>query len=60
MKLRLSIGSCTVNTTPSSFSSVLCPEDAKVFGDMLCSMLTLKGFAVTEYVNNVRYEIRCT
>ena len=62
MKLTVTIGSCTVNTTPSSFSSLFDPEDAKVLGDMLNLgiMLSQKGDIVTQYVNNVYYKIRCT
>ena len=63
MKLQVTIGSCTVNTTSQDLGRILEQEDAAVFNDMLNlnRALCLEGNTITisRYSNGVRYEIRC-
>ena len=61
MKLQVTIGTLTVNTTPSSLGRCFSQEDADVFNGMLTlsATLRLEGESISQYVDGVRYEIRC-
>jgi len=61
MKLQVTIGSCTVNTTPQGLGRVFNNEDTDVFNDMLnlSATLRMEGEEISQYVGGVRYAIRC-
>ena len=61
MKLQVTIGSCTVNTTSQGLGRIFEQEDAAVFNDMLnlSRTLCIEGDTISQYSNGVCYEIRC-
>jgi hypothetical protein len=61
MKLQVTIGTLTVNATPSSMGRCFNQEDIDLFNGMLtlASTLRLEGDEVSQYVDGVRYAIRC-
>lgn len=59
MKLQLSIGDCTVNTTFKGLSKVFDEEDSKVFEDMLIIGGALRGGdTVSQTIGGVNYSVR--
>jgi hypothetical protein len=61
MKLQVTIGTLTVNTTPSSLGRCFNQEDTDLFNGMLtlAGTLRLEGEEVSQYVDGIRYGIRC-
>jgi len=60
MKLQVTIGSCTVNTTSEGLGRIFEQEDTAVFEDMLnlSRMLCIEGYTISQCTNGVHYKIR--
>jgi len=59
MKLQLTIGTCTVNTTFKGLSKVFNEEDARIFENMLTVGSSLQnGVRISQTIDGVDYSVR--
>ncbi len=61
MKLQVSLGECTVNTTPAGIRQMFQPQDAAIFAQLVGLSLRLcgeQGQMICQRVHGIDYQIR--
>ena len=61
MKLQVSLGECTVNTTPAGIRLIFQPQDAAIFSELVGLCLRLsgrQGQQISQRVHGIDYQIR--